>query len=70
VTDGPVIRALTLVGRDEADQLVAGRELLEAVAVGPEAHRRADQAAEALETLFAGPSGLWDAEDGPGDPGA
>jgi hypothetical protein len=70
VTDGPVIRALTLIRRDEADQLVAGRELLESLAGSPDARRRGDEAAEALDALLVGPPGLWDAEAGPGAAGA
>jgi hypothetical protein len=69
VTDGPVIRALTLVRRDEVDQLAAGTALLDGLLAGPGAARRADEAAARMEALLTGPAGLWDAGAGPGEPG-
>jgi hypothetical protein len=65
VTDGPVVRALTLVRRDEVDQLAAGTELLEGLADDPEALRRADEAAARIDALVAGSAGLWDPLAGP-----
>jgi hypothetical protein len=69
VTDGPVIRALTLVRRDEVDQLAAGNALLAELAGGPEARRRAEEAEARVDALVGGPAGLWDPEAGPGDSG-
>lgn len=69
-TDGPVIRALTLVRRDETDQLAAGQELLDALGERAEDPPGVDETVARLEALVAGPGGLWDPVSGPGDPGA
>jgi hypothetical protein len=65
VTDGPVVRALTLVRRDEVDQLAAGSALLAELADGPEDLRRGDEAAARVDALVGGTAGLWDPIAGP-----